>query len=81
VDLTNLNEIIEFFNRFIFYHPYISMGIAAALGILSYIKPKEVLKLVLIFLGFCVAGYILYYLWGAFQAGYLNKGEMVNKSL
>ena len=81
MDLTNLNEIIEFFNRFIFYHPYISMGIAAALGILVYIKPKEVLKLVLIFLGFCIVGYILYYIWGAFQSGYLQKDKLIHKSL
>ena len=81
MDLMNLNELIDFFNRFIFFHPYISLGIAAALGILVYIKPKEVLKLILIFLGICAVGYILYYIWGAFQAGYLHKGEMINKSL
>lgn len=81
MDLMNLNEIIEFFNRFIFYHPYISMGIAAALGILVYIKPKEVLKLVLIFLGFCIVGYILYYIWGATKSGVFQKDTLIHKSL
>jgi hypothetical protein len=81
MDLTNLNGIIEFFNRLIFYHPYISMGIAATLGILVYIKPKEVVKLLLIFLGFCIVAYVLYYIWGAFQSGYLHKEEIINKSL
>ena len=79
--IMNLNEIIEFCHRFIFFHPFISMGIAAALGILVYIKPKEILRLILIFLGICAVGYVLYYIWGAFQAGYLHKGEMINKSL
>jgi len=77
----DLNDIINFLRNFIFYHPYISIGIATGLGILIYIKPKEILKLILIFLGICAVGYILYYIWGAFQSGYLHKGEMINKSL
>ena len=80
-DVMDLNELINLVRNFIFYHPYISLGIAAAVGILVYIKPKEVLKLILIFLGICAVGYVLYYIWGAFQAGYLHKGEMINKSL
>lgn len=77
----DIHGIINSIRTFIVYEPWISLGIAAALGILIYIKPKQVLRLVLIFAGICVAGYILYYLWGAFQTGYLHKGEMINKSL
>lgn len=77
----NLNEIIELCHRFIFFHPFISMGIAAAFGILIYIKPKEVLKLILIFLGFCVVGYILYYLWGATKSGVFQKNILIHKSM
>lgn len=77
----DLDRIINSIHTFIVYQPWVSLGIAAALGILIYIKPKQVLKLILIFAGICVAGYILYYLWGAFQSGYLHKGEMINKSL
>jgi len=77
----DIHGIINSIHTFIVYQPWVSLGIAAALGILVYIKPKEVLKLILILLGICVAGYILYYLWGAFQSGYLHKGEMINKSL
>lgn len=77
----DLDEIINSIYTFIVYEPWISLGIAAAVGILIYIKPKEVLRLILIFIGFCIVGYILYYLWGAFQAGYIHKGEMINKSL
>ncbi len=74
-------EITDFLNRFIFFHPFISMGIAAGLGILVYIKPKEVLKLILIFLGICVVGYVLYYIWGATQSGFLQKDKLIHKSL
>ena len=77
----DLDRIINSIHTFIVYQPFISMGIAAALGILIYIKPKEVLKVILTFLAIVAIGYILYYLWVAFQSGYLNKGEMVNKSL
>ena len=77
----NINGIINSIHTFIVYQPWVSLGIAAAIGILVYIKPKQVLKLILIFAGICVTGYILYYLWGAFQSGYLHKGEMINKSL
>ncbi len=77
----DIHGIINSIHTFIVYQPWVSLGIAAALGILIYIKPKQVLKLILIFAGICAAGYILYYLWGAFQSGYLHKGEMINKSL
>jgi hypothetical protein len=77
----DLDEIINSIYTFIVYQPLISMGIAAGLGILICIKPKEVLRLILIFLGICAVGYVLYYIWGAFQAGYLHKEEMINKSL
>jgi hypothetical protein len=79
--MMDLNQIYNSIYTFIVYQPLISLGIASALGILIYIKPKEILKLVLIFIGICAVGYVLYYLWGAFQAGFLHKGEVVNKSL
>jgi len=77
----NIHEIINTIRSFIVYQPFVAMGIAAALGILIWIKPKQVLRLMLILAGLCAAGYVLYYLWGAFQSGYLNKGDMINKSL
>jgi hypothetical protein len=77
----DVHQIITAVRAFIIYNPFISIGIAAAIGILIYIKPKEVLRLILIFLGICLAGYLLYYLWEALQSGYLQKGEMINKSL
>ena len=77
----DLHQIITAIRAFIIYNPFISIGIAAAIGILVYIKPKEVLRLMLIFLGICVAGYLLYSLWGALHSGYIQKGVMINKSL
>jgi len=46
----DLDEIINSIHTFIVYQPFIAMGIAAALGILIYIKPKEVLKVIVTFL-------------------------------
>ncbi len=77
----NIADIINSIRTFIVYQPFAAMGIAAALGILIWIKPKQMLRLILIFAGLCAAGYVLYFLWGAFQSGYLNKGTMINKSL
>ncbi len=77
----DLDRIIYFFHRSIVYHPFISMGIAAALGILIYIKPKEILRLVLIVLGICAAGYVFHFIWEAFKSGYLNKDIVIHKSI
>ena len=40
----NLDRIINSIYTFIVYQPLISLGIAAAVGILIYIKPKQVLR-------------------------------------
>ena len=77
----DLNELINFCHRFIFYHPFISMGIAAALGILVYIKPKEVLKVIFTFLAIAAVCYIIYFLWGAIESGYFQKDKLIHKSL
>ena len=74
----SIDEITNFIHTFIVYHPYISMGIAAALGILIYIKPKEVLKVLFMFLVVCAIAYILYMLFGATETGLLQKNKMVH---
>lgn len=76
-----VHEMINTIRTFIVYQPFAAMGIAAALGVLIWVKPKQVLRLILIIAGLCAAGYVLYFLWGAFQSGYLNKGDMIHKSL
>ncbi len=78
--LMDLNEIINFFYRMIVYHPFISMGIAAALGILIYIKPKEILKVTFTLLVIAAVCYILYCLLGATESGYFQKTKMINNS-
>ncbi|MBC2714760.1 MAG: DUF3795 domain-containing protein [Desulfobacteraceae bacterium] len=77
----DLNEIINFFHRLIVFHPFISMGIAAALGILVYIKLKEVLKIIFISLAIGAVCYILYCLLGATESGFFQKKKMIHKSL
>ncbi len=79
--IMNIEEIIDFCHRFIFFHPFIAMGIAAGLGILIYIKPKEVLKVIFTFLAIAAVCYIIYFLWGATQSGYFQKNELIHKSL
>ena len=77
----SLSEIINSIHTFIVYQPYISMGIAAALGILIYVKPKEVLKILFIFLVLGAVVYILYMIFGATESGLLNKDKMIYKSI
>jgi len=77
----DFTEISNFFHRFIVYHPYISMGVAAALGILVYIKPKEILKVTVILLAIAALGYILYMLLGATESGFMQKDKLIHKSL
>ena len=76
-----ITDIIDFFHRFIYFHPFIAMGIAAALGILIYIKPKEVLKLIFMFLAISAICYILYLLFGATESGVFQKDKLIHKSL
>lgn len=76
----DVNGIINFFHRFIVFHPFIAMGIAAGLGILIYIKPKEILKVIFISMAIAAVCYILYCLLGATESGYFQKTKMINKN-
>lgn len=76
-----MNQISNMIYRFIVYHPYISMGIAAAIGILIYIKPKEILKTAFILLVLAALGYVLYMILGATESGFLQKDKLIHKSL
>lgn len=77
----DLTEISNFFHRFIVYHPYISMGVAAAFGILVYIKPKEILKVTFTLLVIAALGYVLYMIFGATESGFMQKDKLIHKSL
>jgi hypothetical protein len=79
--MTNLNEMFNFFYGFIVFHPLISMGIAAAMGIILYLKPKEIIKVTAVFIGILIVVYLLSYLTGASKTGYIEKQRMVNQNV
>jgi uncharacterized membrane protein len=75
------NDIINFLYDFIVYNPFIAMGIAAVLGIIIYIRPKEVLKFLGIILLIAAVIYVLFYIFGASETGVLQKDTLIHKSL
>ena len=77
----NLNHIYNFFYGFIIVHPLISMAIVAVMGIIIYIKPKEIIKVTAVFVGILIVVYFLAYLTGASKTGYLEKEKGVHKSI
>jgi hypothetical protein len=79
--MMNLNEMFNFFYGFIVFHPLISMGIAAAMGIILYLKPKEIIKVTAVFIGILIVVYLLSYLTGASKTGYIEKQRMVNQNV
>jgi hypothetical protein len=76
----NLNDIYNFFHGLILIHPFISMGIVAAMGIIIYLKPKEIIKVLAIFAGILMVIYLLNFLSGATKTGYIEKEKMVHKT-
>jgi len=64
----------------IFLHPFISIGIAAALAVLIYLKPKEVLRVLAIFATILIIIYLLNFMWGATKTGFMEKEKMVHKN-
>lgn len=76
----DLNGIYDFFHGLIFFHPFISMGVVAGLGILIYLKPKEILKVLAIFAGILIVIYLLNFLSAATKTGYIEKEKMINKN-
>jgi hypothetical protein len=76
-----LNDIYIFLYGLIFIHPFISMGVVAVLGIIIYLKPKEIIKVTALFVGILIVVYVLSYLTGATKTGFIKEGKLVNKSI
>jgi len=74
------NDIYNYAYGFIVYNPFIAMGIAAVLGIIIYIRPKEVLKFGGIILLLAAVIYVLFFIFGASETGVLHKDRMIHKS-
>jgi len=72
-----LNDIILQCTNFFYTYPYIAIAIIAVLGIIVFLKPKQVLKVTLIFLGLVVVCYILYLIGDATVTGVFNKEKMI----
>jgi xanthine/uracil permease len=64
--------------NFFYTYPYIIIAIIAVLGIIIYLKPKEVFKTTLILLGLIVACYIIYLIGDATVTGVFNKEKMIH---
>ena len=72
-----LNDIIIQCTNFFYTYPYIVIAIIAVLGIIIFLKPKQVLKTTLIILGLIVVCYILYLIGDATVTGVFNKEKMI----
>lgn len=78
MDVDNLLRIV---NNFFYTHTYVAIGIIAALAIITFLKPKQTIKTVLILLGIIAASYILYLISGALWSGFSDKSQMLDGSL
>jgi len=72
-----LNDIIIQCTNFFYTYPYIVIAIIAVLGIIIFLKPKQVLKTTLIILVLIVVCYILYLIGDATVTGVFNKEKMI----
>jgi len=75
----DLDNLFRMANNFIHTHTYVVIGIVAALVIITFWKPKQMGKLVLLILGAIAVIYILSLIGGALWSGFSDKGHMLNK--
>jgi hypothetical protein len=76
----SITDFYYFCQRFIFFHPYISIAIGAGLAILIFLMPKEIIKVLAVFVGILIVIYFLNLLTGAGQTGYMEKEKMIHKN-
>jgi len=76
----NLEELIKMGTDFYYDQPYIIIGIIAVLLILLFLRPKHLLKLMILFLIVGAVFYIFSLIGEATLTGVLQKGKMVNKA-
>ncbi|MBS3754869.1 MAG: hypothetical protein KGY56_04140 [Desulfobacterales bacterium] len=75
----NIDNLIHLAGSFFHTHTYIAIAILAALAIITYLRPKLILKIIIAIVAAVVIGYILYLLWQALTSGISGKQEMFNK--
>jgi len=75
----DLDSLFDWAAHFYAAHPYWAIGIAAALALLIFLRPKQVFKTLFILLLVAVAAYVLYLIGQAVLAGIAGKQQMINK--
>ncbi|MBS3759801.1 MAG: hypothetical protein KGY61_14180 [Desulfobacterales bacterium] len=75
----DLDELIRIANNFYYTHTYVAIGVIAALAIITFLKPKQTVKAVLILIGIIAAGYILFLISEALWSGFSDKSQMLDK--
>ena len=75
----HLDSLFSWAGGFYAAHPYWTIGIAAALLLLIFLRPKQVLKTLIILLLVAVAAYVLYLIGQAVLAGIAGKQQMISK--
>jgi uncharacterized RDD family membrane protein YckC len=76
----NLEELIKMGTDFYYDQPYIVIVSIAVLLILLFLRPKQLLKLMILFLIAGAVFYIFSFINEATFTGVLQKGKMVNKA-
>ncbi len=75
----DLDGIFQVVTNFFFQHTYIAFGILAALGVITYFRPKQMLRVFLVLLGAIIAGYLLYLLGDTTIGGFDFKENMISQ--
>jgi hypothetical protein len=77
----DIDSIYNFFYGLIIFHPFISMAAVLVVGIIIYLKPTEIIKIMAVFMGILIVVYLFSYLSGASKTGYLEKEKGMHKSM
>ncbi len=75
----DLETIWQVVNNFVYGHPYVAIAIAAVIVIGACLRPKKMLKFVLVILAVLVAAYMIYHLGQAMLSGMTGKEQMITK--
>jgi len=77
--IMDLETIWQVVNNFVYGHPYVAIAIAAVIVIGACLRPKKMLKFVLVILGVLVAGYRFFPFGQAVLSGMTGKEQMITK--
>ena len=75
----DIDNLIHLAGSFFHTHTYIAIAILAAMGVITCLRPKLILKTILAIVAAVIVGYILYFLWQALVAGMSGKEHMIDK--